>query len=154
MSKITYANKVAINENANIPNINKITDDDMNEIKEVVNNNDDDLATTNANIATMTSYSTSETRVGTWIDGKPIYRIVKSFATATSKTNNSATISISTLNVDNMINIYGSTSGNFMLLGDSQAITWNANNITIYFNNSSAYSVSGYITIEYTKNTN
>lgn len=40
-----------------------------------------------------------------------------------------------------------------MLLGDSQAITWDSNNITIYFNNSSAYSVNGYITIEYTKTT-
>ena len=33
MSKITYTNKVALNENADIPNVNKVTDDDMNEIK-------------------------------------------------------------------------------------------------------------------------
>ena len=37
MNKITYANKVAINENADIPDINKVTDSDMNEIKNVVN---------------------------------------------------------------------------------------------------------------------
>lgn len=37
MNKITYADKVAINENADIPNINKVTDNDMNEIKSVVN---------------------------------------------------------------------------------------------------------------------
>lgn len=36
---ITYANKTALNTNADIPNINKVTDNDMNEIKEVVNNN-------------------------------------------------------------------------------------------------------------------
>lgn len=54
MSKITYANKVAINENAEIPNINKITDDDMNEIKTVVNNNDDDMITINTKLTNIT----------------------------------------------------------------------------------------------------
>ena len=34
---IEFANKVALNENAEIPEINKITDDNINEIKEVVN---------------------------------------------------------------------------------------------------------------------
>lgn len=38
MNKITYADKVAINENVEIPDINKVTDNDMNEIKNVVNN--------------------------------------------------------------------------------------------------------------------
>lgn len=37
MNKITYEDKVAINENAEIPDINKVTDNDMNEIKTVVN---------------------------------------------------------------------------------------------------------------------
>lgn len=36
---ITYANKVAINQNVDIPETNKVTDADMNEIKSVVNNN-------------------------------------------------------------------------------------------------------------------
>lgn len=54
MSKITYANKVAINENVEIPNINKITDDDMNEIKTVVNNNDNDMITINTKLANIT----------------------------------------------------------------------------------------------------
>lgn len=39
MAQITYANKVALNENPEIANINKVTDDDMNEIKQVVNDN-------------------------------------------------------------------------------------------------------------------
>lgn len=43
MSKITYANKVALNENSNIADINKVKADDMNEIKTCVNNNDDML---------------------------------------------------------------------------------------------------------------
>ena len=72
MSKITYANKVAINENVEIPNINKITDDDMNEIKTVVNNNDDDMITINTNLTNATTYSADEKVVGKFF-GKPLY---------------------------------------------------------------------------------
>lgn len=54
MSKITYTNKVALNENADIPNVNKITDSDMNEIKTVVNNNDDELITINTKVINIT----------------------------------------------------------------------------------------------------
>lgn len=55
MSKITYENKVALNVNSDIADINKCNASDLNEIKEVVNINDDmvgDLAqlnTTNKN---------------------------------------------------------------------------------------------------------
>lgn len=41
MSKITYTDKVAIYENTKVPDINKVNADDMNEIKSVVNANDD-----------------------------------------------------------------------------------------------------------------
>lgn len=43
MSKITYTNKVALYENSDIADINKVKADDMNEIKTCVNNNDDML---------------------------------------------------------------------------------------------------------------
>lgn len=46
MAQITYNDKVALNENPNIPDENKVTDDDMNEIKNVVNGNDSALGTT------------------------------------------------------------------------------------------------------------
>lgn len=39
VNTITYANKVNLNENSGIAEINKITDANMNEIKSVVNNN-------------------------------------------------------------------------------------------------------------------
>lgn len=39
--KITYSNKSYINQNADIPAANKVQDTDMNEIKTVVNTNDD-----------------------------------------------------------------------------------------------------------------
>lgn len=39
MAQITYANKVALNENPEVADINKVKDSDMNEIKKVVNDN-------------------------------------------------------------------------------------------------------------------
>jgi hypothetical protein len=41
MAKITYDNKSYINQNADIPAANKVQDSDLNEIKTVVNTNDD-----------------------------------------------------------------------------------------------------------------
>lgn len=40
MAKITYADKVALNENPNVNAINKVRDVDMNELKEVINDNE------------------------------------------------------------------------------------------------------------------
>lgn len=79
MAKITYADKSYLNENANVPATNKVTDTDMNEIKSVVNSNYDseqaDIAsffyesgdilelgsTTPANVLVMPGYITSST---------------------------------------------------------------------------------------------
>lgn len=41
--QIGYADKQFLHENAEIPDINKVRDEDMNEIKEVVNNNANEL---------------------------------------------------------------------------------------------------------------
>ena len=43
MSKITYTDKQFLYENSDIPAINKVQDSDMNEIKQVVNENDDNV---------------------------------------------------------------------------------------------------------------
>jgi len=43
MSKITYTNKVTLNDYPDIANINKCTAGDLNEIKTVVNENDDNV---------------------------------------------------------------------------------------------------------------
>ena len=43
MSKITYENKVALNVNSDIADINKVNASDLNEIKNVVNENDDNM---------------------------------------------------------------------------------------------------------------
>ncbi len=43
MAKINFTNKVAVNENTSIPDVNKCKASDLNEIKEVVNQNDDNV---------------------------------------------------------------------------------------------------------------
>lgn len=52
MAKITYDDKISINENADIPAINKCQASDMNEIKQVVNENDDKIGELQPNIIT------------------------------------------------------------------------------------------------------
>lgn len=77
ISTITYANKVALNENQDIADINKVKADDMNEIKSVVNNNATETSTNTADITKLQTYSTSEVDTGCkWIDNKTIYRKV------------------------------------------------------------------------------
>lgn len=67
---ITFQDKVALNDNPDIPDINKIKDSDINALKNNIN-------TLETNSITNNTYSTSETNTGqTWIDGKPIYRKV------------------------------------------------------------------------------
>lgn len=77
---ITYDNKVALNTNPEIADINKVTDNDMNEIKTVVNNNANETLTNSTNIQNVINaevYSTNEVKTNSiWIDGKPIYRKV------------------------------------------------------------------------------
>lgn len=104
--KLTYANKVALNENAEISDINKVTDSNMNEIKTVVNNNDDEMITINTNLTNATTYSTTETVVGTWINGKPIYRkviVLESGTIHAGYYEYNHNIS----NLDKVLNIYG-----------------------------------------------
>lgn len=154
MSKITYTNKVALNENAEIPDINKVTDSDMNEIKAVVNNNDDIV--TNA-----TTYSTDEIRIGTWMN-KPLYRkvyYVNAFAN-----NSNVYLDINVENVDTVISANGyaknSSHTETIFLNSSysnaicDAIVWedSANKLRLH-STSDRSGYSGYVWIEYTKTT-
>lgn len=66
MAKITYTDKVALNENTAIQDINKVKAEDLNEIKTVVNTNDDEttqntqkITTIEQNIGDLTSLNTT-----------------------------------------------------------------------------------------------
>lgn len=54
VSTITYSNKVALNENPSVADINKVKADDMNEIKTVVNNNATEISNNTTNITNIT----------------------------------------------------------------------------------------------------
>ena len=63
-SKIKYTDKVAIQNDTSIPSENKVTDDDMNEIKKAVNNNADELITAQENISELEGKNTeNETNI-------------------------------------------------------------------------------------------
>lgn len=69
MSKITYTDKEYIYKNAEIPEINKITDENMNEIKSVVNENDTRLTTAEGEIDTaQTDINNAEAVIGNETD--------------------------------------------------------------------------------------
>lgn len=113
MSKITYVDKVTLNENTSIADINKVKASDLNEIKTVVNQNDDNTTTNtteintlktsieeiNTNIETLNSkfeYSTDEQLIGKWM-GADLYR--KVFAISSISKNNSQEIDVSSLSI-------------------------------------------------------
>lgn len=106
-------------------------------------------------------YSTSEMKVGIWIDGKPIYRKVISVTTVSGQ----SVYDVSSLNIDIPIDLRGYV----IKSGDHRPINFNirftdtgtayfvacfyASN-KIYLQSHSAYAgYSGYVIIEYTKTT-
>jgi hypothetical protein len=140
MALITYADKQAMGTQPSIPEVNKVTDSNMNEIKSVVN--------ANANyLVDSTTYSTTETVVGTWIDNKPIYRKVYSINGTMAQ--NAWTTLLSISNVDTL------TKG--LMGGSSNNCVWNDavlrvvnNNLQYYCPLTHAYT---WVIIEYTKTT-
>lgn len=109
VSNITYLNKVALNENSSVADINKVKADDMNEIKTVVNNNATETSNNTTDIENLQTYSTNEVNTGKhWIDGKPIYR--KVYSTSFTTSSNSATYNINGIN--EVIKLYSISKGN------------------------------------------
>lgn len=176
ITKITYSNKVNINSNSGVADINKINDSDMNQIKTVVNTNADNLGdvanlvgATNVvdALTNMNTYSTSnETMVGVWVDNKPIYR--KTFYIQTLPQNNYITNNHNIANIDEMVNVYGIMRNKTNHMGTpinvvgTAAVNGTGNNL-IARADRTAYTVSTegtnttwtnhslYLTLEYTK---
>lgn len=172
MAKLTYANKAALNENPSIAAQNKITDDDINEIKTVVNENDDNVGDlTTLKTTTQTSvvdsinelvdgqvYSSTEVKTNkTWIDGKPIYRKVMNI---TSGMSTSFNVLHNIANVDYLeitnANIFSSSTNNSPIYYYSNTdyfrVFRNGDNISIRYG-SSVSPVRIVIILEYTKTT-
>lgn len=172
MAKITYANKVALNENPSIADINKVNAADMNEIKTVVNGL---VVNTNSNsqessyscdyINDCNTYSTDETFTGKyWINGKKIYRKIINFGALPNSTTKSVAHGISNLDEVLLLNAIAKSGTSYKTIPDvistnaAQYLTGqikisiSSGNIVIY-TESNQSSFSAYITIEYTKTT-
>ena len=89
-------------------------------------------------------------KCGYKIDGKDVYVVRRSFETSGSTTNNSKGVSISDLGYSDIIKVDGKTNQGF-LLGGAMEITYDANNLVIWFNNQETKSYSGYINIYFIK---
>lgn len=166
MAKITYTNKVTLNPQPSIADENKVTSGDMNETKNVVNglivNN---YSTNNENTYScdymneLNTYKTTEQRIGTWIDGKPIYR--KVIYDTTSRSAGIYNISHGITNYNEIISykVMCYQSSTTIHDGSSTSALSGSERITSYFNNTnisirtSWAIVKTIVIIEYTKTT-
>lgn len=71
ISTITYSNKVALNENSSVADINKVKADDMNEIKTVVNNNATETSNNTTDISKNTTDIANITGTILWTNPNP-----------------------------------------------------------------------------------
>jgi hypothetical protein len=145
MALINYADKQAMGTQPSIPDVNKVTDSDMNEIKQGINNS--------------TSYSTTEQVVGTWL-GKPIYRKVIECGALPNNANKDVTHNIQNLGITIKCN------GMAIRTSDSRALTipdstpnaeigCGITNTNVYItthNDRSSFNYS-FLILEYTKTT-
>lgn len=139
MALITYADKQAMGTQPSIPEVNKVTDSNMNEIKSVVN--------ANANyLVDSTTYSTTETIVGTWL-GKTRYGRVYSISGTMAQ--NAWTTLLSISNVDTLVKGLMGGSPNNCVWNDAILRVVN-DNLQYYCPLSHAYT---WVVIEYTKTT-
>lgn len=141
---ITYSDKQAMGTQPSIPDENKVTDSDMNEIKSVVNNNASILQD-------ITIYSSNEKIVGTWVDGTPIYRLAVTFTDTTMATG-------TWTGIYTMPNVKAIIDGHFGAYGGSSVAKWNDTNIgylggkIAYFSASYSHHTN-YFIVDYLKTT-
>lgn len=167
MAQITYANKEFINENANIPAINKVQDTDLNEIKSVVNGLVSDTYSTDTeqsyscnyvNGAIGFTYSTSEVDTGKkWVDGRTIYR--KSYTGTAVKSGSKTIDTISA--ISNVISYTGTAESDYdwtWSIPNSSSgyevgfrMTTNTKQLQLTFGSNYKTSNHFVLTIEYTK---
>ena len=73
IQSISYGDKTDLNTTS-VPDANKIKANDMNEIKSVVNNNATEQTSSKTALDNLNTFDNTEKVVGTWINGKPLYR--------------------------------------------------------------------------------
>lgn len=130
----------------------------------VATDNIQDGAVTAAKIATAT-YSTDEQVVGKWTDGKPIYRkVVTGFSMTPTVGANSGSIDLSSLSIDNLIDLGIKVRKGTTYQFPSDFYTSSNNYLFVFYQNSNSTlqirygadnttAISGEFIIEYTKTT-
>ena len=105
------------------------------------------------------AYSTTEQPIGTWIDGKTIYRTVLDYHN--SPLNGNASVDVTSLNIDTLINTNALGTDNSSGYSGSKwainSVSSNSNRL-IYMSNATTLKVEGsyykhWIILEYTKTT-
>lgn len=105
------------------------------------------------------NYTTSETIIGTWIDGKPLYRKTVSIGNLPSSGGKNTAHSIS--NLDKVVNIYGFANSNTYKFPLPYTTNTNASNIALYATTTNVVvevgqnrsGMTGWAVLEYTKTT-
>jgi hypothetical protein len=104
-------------------------------------------------------YSTEEIRIGTWIDGKPLYRkCFTGLVSPSTSTQLNTFLNVSGLNIDSLP-FLGGTIGRFPIPianGTASAYLWittDKTHMAIYVNGSSVFEKPVTLTLEYTKTT-
>lgn len=104
-------------------------------------------------------YSTSEIRIGTWVDGKPLYRTVVNFGALPNSSAKNAVFATTDKNITKIYGIARSSTNNLPLPfvvqdAPTNSIGINCGNGNIWVQTGSdRSSYSAYIIIEYTKTT-
>ena len=174
-NKITYDDKISLTTSA-LPRANKCTDDDLNEIKQVVNDNADELDENTTNIEELETniidlenkfnFSLQEQVIGTWIDGKPIYR--KVFSNITIPNDTASNIPHGISNFDQLIDLkakwYDTVDNHWRVnpryssSGSNTSIAFMCNNTNLIVQgigtNWSTRTNNCTVVLEYTKTTN
>lgn len=143
MAKITFQDKVSLNPQPSIAEVNKCTDANINEIKTCINDN--------------CTYSTSEICIGEWIDGKDLYRRVFTGTTPNSASGSvNFNVSVDTIVHEDMFVL--SDSNYFVRMGyyesGSVILSYTINkSLSIYFSNvgTTMRNKSFTLIVEYTK---
>lgn len=152
-TKIEYGNKTDLNTTS-VPDANKVKASDMNEIKSVVNNNADETTANTTLIDNMATYSTTETKIGTW-NGQDLYRII--YVGGSYTANTTVNFTLNTSNIDKVIKIDGCFALNSTTYVPINFYNGNGVIRCHYVGSSklefvSMYSAQGvYISVEYTK---
>lgn len=121
-----------------------------------LNKIEDGILTCDTAINSIATYSTSETPVGTWIDGKTIYRKVYKITSGLPGIDTTGTVDVSDLSIDRCVSLRGWTYSTTFGYIDMYFYNTSSNVMFLSHNTQISYkyhwtTTELYIIIEYTK---